>query len=47
VSLGRQPNGLAGMIAQRASDARRPQGPAASPALDTSEEVVGVPVAAR
>ncbi|MBA3653736.1 MAG: ABC transporter permease [Actinobacteria bacterium] len=43
VSLGRQPNGLAGMIAQRAGDTRRPRGPAASPATEISEEVANVP----
>jgi branched-chain amino acid transport system permease protein len=45
VSLGRQPNGLAGMLAQRAGDVRRPRGSAGAPAL-TTEEVVGVPAAA-
>jgi branched-chain amino acid transport system permease protein len=42
VSLGRQPNGLAGMIAQRAG-VRRPNPPSGVAALDISEEAVGVP----
>jgi len=36
VSLGRQPNGIAGMLAQRAAEARQPQ-------IASDEEVAGVP----
>jgi hypothetical protein len=43
VSLGRQPNGLAGMFAQRIADLRRPRGPAARPTRALQEEAVGVP----
>ena len=44
VSLGRQPNGLAGMLAQRVGDLRRPHGPSAVGTRPTpAEEVSGVP----
>jgi branched-chain amino acid transport system permease protein len=43
VSLGRQPNGLAGMLAQRVADFRKPTGAAPAPA--SHEEVGRVPAA--